>query len=136
MIAGLHRLIEDVDVFSRVLVPRQRLREYQRLPAQAILDSVIQRRGEQFAIVFSRQSGKDELLAQVVAMLLVRYSQRGGTVVIAAPTLRPQAALSRDRLRDRLLGHSLTASMMTVHDGGTIALGKARARFVSGKSVV
>jgi len=51
--------------------------------------------------------------------------------VIAAPTLRPQAALSRDRLRDRVLGHPLTASMLVPQSGGTVALGAARARFVS-----
>jgi hypothetical protein len=127
----LHRLIEDIDLFSRAMMPHYRLRAYQRDPAQAILDSVIQRQGRQFAIVFSRQAGKDELLAQLVAMLLFRYSQRGGTVVIAAPTLRPQAALSRDRLRDRVLGHPLTASMLTPQADGGISLGKARARFVS-----
>jgi hypothetical protein len=131
MSTGLHRMIEDIGLFSRVMMPHYRLRAYQREPAQAILDSVIQHQGRQFAIVFSRQAGKDELLAQLVTMLLFRYSQRGGTVVIAAPTLRPQAALSRDRLRDRVLGHPLTASMLTPQAGGGISLGKARARFVS-----
>jgi hypothetical protein len=125
------RLIRDVDAFSAALMPRHRLRAYQREPAQAIVDSVIGQRGLQFAIVFSRQSGKDELLAQVIALLLLRYSKRGGTIVVAAPTLRPQAHLSRDRLHDRLLGNRLTAEMTESQGSGAIALGRARARFVS-----
>jgi hypothetical protein len=128
---GMQQLIRDVDLFSSALMPGHRLREYQRDPAQAIVESVINRRGLHFAIVFSRQSGKDELLAQVTALLLLRYSQHGGTIVVAAPTLKPQAELSRDRLRDRLLSNPLTASMLQPHPGGAIALNKARARFVT-----
>jgi hypothetical protein len=81
--------------------------------------------------VFSRQAGKDEMLAQVLAMLLVRHARRGGSIVVAAPTFRPQAALSRDRLRDRLLGSPLTAPLTRVHDGYAISVGRATARFLS-----
>jgi hypothetical protein len=126
----LRRLIRDVDTFSAALMPQHRLRAYQREPAQAIVDSVIGQRGLQFAIVFSRQAGKDELLAQVIALLLLRYSKRGGTVVVAAPTLRPQAHLSRDRLHDRLLGNRLTAEITESQGSGALALGRARVRFV------
>lgn len=130
MTAPLHRLVHDVDAFSRVILPRHRLRGYQRGPAQAIVDSVIGQRGLQFAIVFARQSGKDELLAQVTAMLLLRHAHRGGSIVVAAPTLRPQAALSRDRLRDRLASHPLTAALAST-EAGSIRIGRARARYVS-----
>ncbi|HEU0165049.1 MAG TPA: hypothetical protein VFQ54_08390 [Thermomicrobiales bacterium] len=127
----LRRIVTDVAAFSQALLPRQRLRPYQIEPARAIAESVIQRRGDQFAVVFSRQAGKDEMLAQLLAMLLLRFSQRGGSIVVAAPTYRPQAALSRDRLRDRLQANPLTAPLVTVRDGYALGVGRATARFLS-----
>jgi hypothetical protein len=123
----LRRIVTDIAAFSQVLLPRQRLRPYQIDPARAIAESVIQRRGDQFAVVFSRQAGKDEMLAQLLAMLLLRFSQRGGSIVVAAPTYRPQAALSRDRLQ----ANPLTAPLVTVRDGYALGVGGATARFVS-----
>src|SRR5690606_24597334 len=74
--------------------------------------------------------GKDELLAQVLAALLIRYSRRGGTIVVAAPTRRPQAQISRDRLWNRLISNPYLASISSACDA-TIAIGKARVTFVS-----
>jgi hypothetical protein len=99
-------------------------------PARAIAESIEQGLGRQFAVVFSRQAGKDELLAQLLTFLLVRHQRRGGHAVIAAPTFRPQAALSRDRLLDRL-GEPRTATKAQRHDGYTVQVGKASARFLS-----
>jgi phage terminase large subunit-like protein len=94
----LGRALTDVAAFSRLLLPAWQLRPYQTAPAQVIFDSVLARQGDQLALVFSRQSGKDELLAQVLAAILLRHSRRGGAIVVAAPTRRPQAQISRDRL--------------------------------------
>ncbi|MGC4191536.1 MAG: hypothetical protein QM589_10280 [Thermomicrobiales bacterium] len=136
--AGFRRILTDVEAFSVTIAPDRRLRSYQVRPAQTIVDMVMQPDGAagpdgigQMVAVFSRQSGKDEMLAQVLAMLLVRHAQRGGNIVVAAPTFRPQAALSRDRLRDRLLGSPLTAPLTRVHDGYAISVGRATARFLS-----
>lgn len=128
---ALRRIVTDPAAFSDLLLPTRKLRPYQREPARAILESIVNRRGDQFAVVFSRQAGKDEMLAQLMAMLLLRYSQRGGSIVVAAPTYRPQAALSRDRLHDCLLANPLTGPMTTSRDGYTIAVGRATARFLS-----
>src|SRR4051812_19685605 len=96
--AGLRRALTGVGGFSRVFLPGYALRPYQIGPARAILESIERGLGRQFAVVFSRQAGKDELLAQILALLLTRHQHRGGSAVLAAPTFRPQAALSRDRL--------------------------------------
>ena len=95
-----------------------------------MLASVDARRGDQFAIVFSRQAGKDEMLAQVLSFLLLRHSQVGGSVVVAAPTLQPQALISRDRLRDRLLANPLTRPLVRTA-GNAVIVGAAQATFVS-----
>src|SRR5688572_28371806 len=99
---SLAESLSDVAAFSRRWLPDYALRGYQIEPARAIVASVEQGQGRSLAVVFSRQSGKDELLAQVLAYLLTTYQRQGGSIVVAAPTFRPQAAISRDRLRDRL----------------------------------
>jgi hypothetical protein len=63
-------------------------------PARAIAESVNERLGLQFAVVFSRQAGKDETLAQLIAWLLTRYQIAGGTIVVAAPTRTLQANIT------------------------------------------
>jgi hypothetical protein len=127
---ALRRALGDVAAYSRAILPDWRLRGYQLEPARAIAESVERELGRQFAVVFSRQAGKDELLAQVLAYLLTRYQRRGGSAVLAAPTFRPQAALSRDRLWDRL-GTRLLGERPQARDGYAIRVGRASARFLS-----
>ena len=130
--SALQPSMADVAVFSRRVAPAYRFRSYQIEPAREIVRSVELGLGEQYAVVFSRQAGKDELLAQLLAFLLTRYRHRGGNVVVAAPTYRPQAALSRDRLLARLANDlSLIGGAARTRDGYAIHLGRASARFVS-----
>src|ERR671910_2925982 len=86
LVDGLRPLLRDVGAYSRILLPAYRLRDYQLGPARAIAESVTERLGRQFAVVFSRQAGKDELLAQLIGWLLTRYQAAGGTIIVAAPT--------------------------------------------------
>lgn len=126
----LYRVVTDLEAFSSIMLPGHSLRAYQLGPARAILDSVSHNRGDQFAVVFSRQAGKDEMLAQLLSFLLLQQSRRGGTAIVAAPTLQPQATISRDRLRDRLLANPLTKPMVRTA-GNSVRLGRAGATFVS-----
>ncbi len=127
----LRRALTDVGDFSALVAPEYRLRPYQLLAAQAIVSSVLGREGRQLAVVFSRQAGKDEVLAQVIAFLLVRHARRGGNIVVGAPTFRPQAALSRDRLLARLRASPLTAGLTATQEGYVVQVGRASARFLS-----
>jgi hypothetical protein len=120
----------DVGAFSALSVAGQRLRHYQAPVARAVGASVVERLGREYVAVFSRQAGKDELLAQLCAWLLWRYQRRGGTVVVAHPALRPQGLISRDRLLARLDG-PLTAGLARVREGSIVTFGKAEARFLS-----
>jgi hypothetical protein len=77
VLVGLRRLLGDVGEFSRALYPRQALRPYQVEVAQALVSAIRRNMlnpGEagpnQFAVVFSRQAGKDETTAQMLAYLL------------------------------------------------------------------
>lgn len=125
---ALRAILEDPVVFSRQLLPAYALRDYQTAPASALMDAIVTG-GQALAAVFSRQSGKDELLAQVLSWFLSRYQRRGGSVVVAAPTMRPQAIITRDRLIHRLEASGVGANFW--RDGTTVGIGRAMAAFVS-----
>jgi len=118
----------DIGAFSRVIV-RRPLRTYQLAPARAIVDSVLNRRGLSFAVVMSRQAGKNETSAQVEAFLMLRFCRRGGTLVKAAPTYQPQLTLSRLRL-ETVLNTPWTARLWRRQENA-IRLGAARCAFLS-----
>jgi hypothetical protein len=124
--------LEDIGIghFSRVVLPDYALREYQIEPARAIVESIALGLGRQFAVVFSRQAGKDEMLAQLLVYLLCRYQHFQRNAILAAPTFRPQAALSRDRLLARL-DNPATGKFAGLHDGYVVRVGAASARFLS-----
>src|SRR5919202_2863596 len=127
---ALRRLYADVGAFSRGLLPRQALREYQLEPARAIVDSVLHRRGRQFALVFARQAGKDETLAQLLAYLLNLHQRAGGSIVVAAPTFRPQSLIGKSRLLARL-DNPLNGGRVEQRAGYVVGLGRASVRFLS-----
>lgn len=128
--AALGAAYADVAVFSRLWWPRRALRGYQIGPARAIVDSVRRGGGDTFCIVFSRQAGKDELVAQVAAYLLHLHRLAGGTIVLAAPTLNPQAIGSRDRLTARLRDCAALAAPRT-RAGRIVEVGQAAAHIYS-----
>jgi hypothetical protein len=119
----------DIVSLSRDSFPRFALRPYQVGPARAITESIRLAQGKQFVVIFSRQSGKDELLAQILVWTLLRHAETGGTAVVAAPTLRPQGAISRDRLIARM--REIVPDAVGTREGHIVELGKASARFVS-----
>ncbi len=127
---ALRRLLTDVGLFSRHVVGVP-LRSYQLEPARAIVDSVLRRRGLTFTIMMSRQAGKNELSAQLETFLLTLYQRRGGSIVKAAPTFRPQLLNSIMRL-ERSLDNELTRGQWRTQYGAVVQLGRARAFFFSG----
>ncbi len=94
----LKRAFTDIGLFSRTLLNRP-LRRYQLAPAQAIANSVRHNLGLTFAIMMSRQAGKNETTAQLEAFLLNQRRRSGGFIIKASPTFRPQAINSMMRLQ-------------------------------------
>lgn len=130
---ALRGALGDIASFSRSLQGGFALRPYQVQVAQAILDSVRRGAGQQFAVVFARQAGKDELIAQVLAYLLTTHARQGGSMVVAAPTFRPQSLIARSRLLARLdhpLLRRLSAPPRT-ETGYIVRVGQASVRFLS-----
>ena len=130
---ALRGAMAGIGSFSRGLMGGHALRPYQHEVARAIIESVRRGDGQQFAIVFARQAGKDETIAQTLAYLLAAYWRQGGSIVVAAPTYRPQSLVSRARLLDRLdndLARRLAPPPRT-ESGYIVRLGRATARFLS-----
>lgn len=124
----LRAILQNPVVFSRATLPVFALREYQAGVSLA-LSAAAAGSGLNLAAVFSRQSGKDELIAQWLAWWMIRNQRRGGSIVMAAPTLRPQAMITRDRLVNRLELSPLGRGYW--RDGVKVGMGQAQVGFAS-----
>ena len=140
--ALLRRVLADPLACSRLLLPERALRGYQAGPVVAAAAMVLARaRGDRSGPhaqlwLFSRQSGKDEALAQFLVWLLLRFHRRGGEVVVALPSWRPQGALARERLLAVLAAPRLAALLAGLGlapevAGARVALGRAVVRYAS-----
>ncbi|MGD8245647.1 MAG: hypothetical protein PVI63_10690, partial [Anaerolineae bacterium] len=121
--------LADVSTFSRVMLERP-LRSYQLEPARAILDSVRHGRGLTFAVMMARQSGKNEMAAQLEAYLLNLYRNEGGQIVKASPTFKPQTVNSMLRLEEHL-ERDWSRGQWRRRQGYIYELGRARCLFFS-----
>jgi hypothetical protein len=83
-----------------------RLRSYQQEVAEAIVDSAIQGKGLSFVVIFPRQSGKNELQAQIETYLLCLCSVEQSEIVKVSPTWKPQSLNAMRRL-ERVIKHNL-----------------------------
>lgn len=106
------------------------LRPYQMEAGRAILRSVLGREGSSISVMMARQAGKNELSAQVEALLLAGHAGQAVDAVKCAPTFQPQAQISLRRLWTRL--HEAGLGPLAVREEGYIVrLGQARQLFLS-----
>ncbi|NMB87415.1 MAG: hypothetical protein GYA17_03580, partial [Chloroflexi bacterium] len=109
-----------------------RLRAYQVDVARAIVESVLHHRGLSFVVMFPRQSGKNELQAQIETYLLTLFSQTEAEIVKVSPTWKPQSLNAMRRL-ERILNHNLITRRLWHKQSGYIyRVGQARVFFLSG----
>ncbi|MBI3969765.1 MAG: hypothetical protein HY332_00630 [Chloroflexi bacterium] len=111
-------------------VLKKPLRPYQAAAAQAIQQSILAVDGLTFTVMMARQMGKNELSAHLEAWLLDHSAQAGGTIVMAAPTFRPQILNSMLRLQE-LLRHPHFQGRWRREHGYMLALDEARIAFYS-----
>ena len=109
---------------------QQRLRPYQAEAGRAVLDSVLHRRGLSFSIEVARQGGKNELSAQLEALLLALHMTREVDGIKCAPTFEPQGRISMRRLWSRLLEAGL-GPLASQEAGHIVRVGRARLVFLS-----
>ena len=76
-------VLADIERFSRHLIGVP-LYPYQVEPLRAVVDSVLNRRGREYLLVFPRQSGKNEAVAHLLVYLLTVFQRHGGQIVYGA----------------------------------------------------
>jgi hypothetical protein len=116
--ATIRAAAADPVAFATYVLARP-MRPYQAEIARQVLRSVRDQLGLTITVMMARQMGKNEVSAQIEAYLLNLYQRRGGTVVKAAPTLRPQ------------LGNSPANRGRAFVEQDAIVLGKARCQLLS-----
>ena len=109
------------------------LRAYQLRTFLGLAHGIAACPGETFTVLFPRQSGKNEVAAALVAMELLTHARRGGSIVVCAPTLSPQAEISRQRTIAALRNVSrlLPQPDPVRVDGHVVTCGRATATFLS-----
>jgi len=121
----------DIKNFSEILSGII-LRNYQHEVASTIVDSVFERAGRSIVVIFPRQSGKNELQAQIECYLMMMLSQRDTDIVKASPTWKPQSLNAMRRL-ERVLERNLVARDRWIKESGYIyRIGNSRVYFFSG----
>lgn len=112
---------------------RPALRAYQARVLRGLLLAVAASPAAPLTVLMPRQSGKNEIAAALVACLLRANAHEGGTVVVCAPTLDPQARISADRIRAALAATDslVPAAGHSRSRGDTVAVGRARALLLS-----
>ena len=109
-----------------------RLRSYQIEVAQAIVKSVMKEQGLSFVVIFPRQSGKNELQAQVEVYLLSLFSVQQGEMVKVSPTWKPQSLNAMRRLERVLKRNMFSRGYWKKHSGYIYQYGEAMMHFLSG----
>lgn len=128
----LRRAMADVDTFIETC-STIKLRDYQRGVAEAVFKSVQERAGRSFVVMFPRQSGKNELQAQLETYLLCCFYLMDAEMVKVSPTWKPQTLNAMRRL-ERVLDSNLIAKHLWTKESGYIyRAGKARIYFFSGQ---
>ncbi len=124
-------LLRDVVHFTREMGGLA-LRQYQQDVARAVIKSVFQGLGLSFVIMFPRQSGKNELQAQIEAFLLAMYRNFEVEMVKVSPTWKPQSLNAMRRLERVLNRNLLTRGNWKKESGYIYRVGNARIFFLSG----
>lgn len=108
------------------------MRPYQSEPAQAVINSVLKKQGLTIVIIISRQAGKDELLANLVAYLMNLYAHRESGIVYVNPTYKPQTINAIMRLESRLDANLITRTFWRKRSDYMRMIGRAVTSYLSG----
>jgi hypothetical protein len=131
LVDQIKALLRDVVKFSGSVSGVQ-LRLYQQDVARAVVDSILYHRGLSIVVVFPRQSGKNELQAQIETYLLTLLSETDAEIIKVSPTWKPQSLNAMRRLERILSKNILTRQMWVKQQGYIYRIGRARIFFLSG----
>jgi len=130
LVKGIEEMLANPVLFARY-ASHLELRSYQVEVACAIVHSVREGLGLSFVVMFPRQSGKNEVQAQLEAYLLALYSQKEVEIVKISPTWKPQSINAMRRL-ERVLKDNPVVESWQKESGYIYRVGSARMFFFSG----
>ena len=128
---AIQAILSDVVRFT-AFVSELTLRRYQEQVARAVVDSVLNGRGLSFVVIFPRQSGKNELQAQIEVYLMARLMAKGAEIVQVSPTWKPQSLNAMRRLERVLRRNLLVKDIWRKEQGYIYRLEEALIYFLSG----
>lgn len=131
LVSVIKRLLKDPLLFAEH-GSGIRLRKYQQQVARSIIESITQGHGLSFVVMFPRQSGKNELQAQIEAYILTLLSQQPAEIVKVSPTWKPQSLNAMRRLQRILERNLVTRTLWEKESGYIYKMGTARIFFLSG----
>ncbi|HCC78009.1 MAG: hypothetical protein A2X25_06840 [Chloroflexi bacterium GWB2_49_20] len=108
------------------------LRPYQLQAANAIIASIQNNAGLSFVLVLPRQSGKDEMIGQLIAYLMRCLSSKDRSIVVVNPTYKPQTINAILRLETCLSRNPLTRGQWRKRSDFMRQVGYCRTSFLSG----
>jgi hypothetical protein len=129
--SGINKAMQNSALFARH-ISGTRLRRYQSGVCEAICDSILHQRGLSFVVMFPRQSGKNELQAQLETYLLALFCDCPAEMVKVSPTLKPQAQTAMRRLERTLKKNLLLGRAWRKESGSQYVVDQARINFLSG----
>ncbi|MGB8212036.1 MAG: hypothetical protein WCE68_00625 [Anaerolineales bacterium] len=109
-----------------------KLYRYQLEAANGILESVRFNLGRTFVVSMARQSGKDEMVTQLLIYLMRCLFQKDRTSVVVNPTYEPQTLQAIQRLESRLEANLLTRKRWNKRGEFYRMIGTCRTAFLSG----
>jgi hypothetical protein len=128
------RLFEDLFQFSVFceVAGGLTLRPYQQAAGEAVLESIFGRLGLATVVILPRQSGKNELQAQLECYLLACLPNEDSEIIKVSPTFKPQTVNAMQRL-ERVLAHNTVVQQIgwKKETGYAYRVGKARVIFLS-----
>jgi len=127
----LKKLLKDVVLFCRY-ASGLKLRSYQEEVARTVIKSVLQGSGLSIVVMFPRQSGKNELQAQLEAYLLTVLSGTQAEMVKISPTYQPQCLNAMRRLERVLERNILTRGRWQKRAGNLYRYKSVSLTFLSG----
>ncbi len=128
----IRKALWDISLFIAECSPIK-LRSYQLAPAYAIIESILKQRGLTFVVLFPRQSGKNELQAQIETYLLCTHNLFNAEIVKVSPTWKPQTLNAMRRLERVLESNQFSKTLWTKESGYIYRVIKARIYFFSGQ---
>jgi hypothetical protein len=130
LVEAYKKILGSINQFSKE--SGIQLRSYQQQAAQAIVDSAIHTKGLSFVIIFPRQSGKNELQAQLEAYLLGMASQSTKEMIKVSPTWKPQSQNAMRRLERVLKRNVICRDEWKKRSGYIYQFKEAMIYFLSG----